>query len=116
MEILYHALVFLHLLGMAGILSGWLMQVMTSGAKSPKVILHSAFLQLITGLAMVAFLETGLADPGPDGVAHIKIAVKTTVVVAVLVVGILNVRKPSSRLATLAGVLAILNVGVAVFW
>lgn len=116
MDILYNVFVFLHMLGMAGVLAGWLMQVMTGGAKSPKVILHSALLQLLTGLAMVAFLETGLADPGEGGVNNAKIAVKLVVVLAVLVVGIMNVRKPSTRLATVAGVLAVLNVGVAVFW
>lgn len=115
MEIVYNVFVFLHLLGMAGILGGWLMQVVTGSDKSPKSILHSTLLQVVTGLALVAFLETGLVDPD-GGVNNAKIAVKLVVALTVLVVAILNVRKPGARLANAAGVLAVLNVGVAVFW
>ncbi|TQN32077.1 hypothetical protein FHX37_2003 [Haloactinospora alba] len=111
MEIIHAALVFLHLLGMAGILSGFLMQLMTGNAKSPKVILHSTLLQLVTGL-----LLTGLAEMGDDPVNHAKIAVKLGVAIVVTVLGVLNLRNPATKLAASAGVLAILNVAVAVFW
>lgn len=115
MDILYSALVFLHMLGMAGILAGWLMQVATSSDKAPKALLHSAWLQLVVGVAMVAFLEIGLVDS--DGaINHAKIGVKLAVALAVLVFAILNTRKPSTRLASAAGALAVVNVAVAVFW
>lgn len=112
MDFLYSALVFLHLLGMAGILSGFLMQLMTDSAKTPKVILHSTLLQLVTGLLLV-----GVAEMGAEAeVNHIKIGVKLLVALAVTVVAVLNLRKPATGLAATAGALAILNVGVAVFW
>ncbi|MBV2362359.1 hypothetical protein ACFPZ0_18590 [Streptomonospora nanhaiensis] len=110
MEIINSVLVFLHLLGMAGIIAGFLMQLITGHKASPKAILHSSLLQLVTGLLLV-----GVAEMGDDAVNHVKIAVKLVVAVAVVVVAVLNVRRPSTRLAIAAGALAVVNVAVAVF-
>lgn len=112
MSILASALLFLHMIGLAGILAGFLMQVMTDNTKSVKVLLHSSLLQLVSGVLMVGVMEMGdLAEMN-----HIKVAVKLVLALAVVVVGIINVRKPSTRLATIAGVIAVVNIGVAVFW
>ncbi|MFV2196117.1 hypothetical protein [Nocardiopsis sp. LOL_012] len=112
MDIFYSALVFLHMIGLAGIVAGFLMQVISGNEKSPKVLLHSSLLQLVTGLALVGVAE--MADIGE--LDHAKVAVKLTVALAVVVLGVLNLRKPSTRLATVAGALAIVNIAVAVFW
>ncbi|NYH54392.1 MULTISPECIES: hypothetical protein [Nocardiopsis] len=112
MDIFYSALVFLHMLGLAGVLAGFLMQVMTGNAKSTKVLLHSSLLQLVTGLLLVGVAE--MADL--TEMNHVKIAVKLVVALAVVVVGVLNLRKPADKLAVIAGVLAVVNIGVAVFW
>lgn len=112
MDILYSALVFLHMIGLAGIIAGFLMQVITDNPKSTKVLLHSSLLQLVTGLLLVGVAE--MADLGEMN--HVKIAVKLLVALAVVVVGVLNLRKPARNLAIIAGVLAIVNIGVAVFW
>ncbi|CAM4197984.1 hypothetical protein GCM10009799_10030 [Nocardiopsis rhodophaea] len=111
MDIVYSALVFLHFLGMAGILSGFLMQLITGNEKSPKVILHSTLLQLLTGLLLV-----GLAEMNGGGLDHIKIGVKLVVALVVAIIAVINLRKPAANLATAAGVLTIINVGIAVFW
>ncbi|MFD6101019.1 hypothetical protein ACFVWN_02725 [Nocardiopsis flavescens] len=112
MDILYSALVFLHMIGLAGIIAGFLMQVMTDNPKSTKVLLHSSLLQLVTGLLLVGVAE--MADLGE--LNHIKIGVKLLIALAVVVVGVLNLRKPARNLAVIAGVLAVVNIGVAVFW
>lgn len=112
MDILYSALVFLHMIGLAGIIAGFLMQVITDHPKSTKVLLHSSLLQFVTGLLLVGVAE--MADLGE--LNHVKIAVKLLVALAVVVVGVLNLRKPAKNLAIVAGVLAIVNIGVAVFW
>ncbi len=55
MEILRTILIFLHLLGMAIIVGGYLANV-----KAPRVIpgmLHASYLQLITGIALFGLLE-----------------------------------------------------------
>lgn len=112
MDFLYSALVFLHMIGLAGIIAGFLMQLMTDNVKATKVLLHSALLQFVTGLLLVGVAEMAdLAD-----INHIKIAVKLVIALAVVVVGVLNLRKPAKNLAIIAGVLAIVNIGVAVFW
>lgn len=112
MDILYSALVFLHMIGLAGIIAGFLMQLMTDNPKSTKVLLHSALLQFVTGLLLVGVAE--MADTAE--INHIKIGVKLVIALAVVVVGVLNLRKPAKNLAIIAGVLAIVNIGVAVFW
>lgn len=112
MDFLYLLLVFLHMLGLAGIIAGFLMQLMTGNVKATKVLLHSALLQFVTGLLLVGVAEMGdVADMN-----HVKIAVKLIVALTVVVVGVLNLRKPAKNLAIIAGVLAIVNIGVAVFW
>ncbi len=112
MDIIYSALVFLHMLGLAGIIAGFLMQVMTDNTKSTKVLLHSSLLQFVTGLLLVGVAE--MADL--TDMNHVKIGVKLVIALAVVVVGVLNLRKPAKNLAVIAGVLAVLNIGVAVFW
>lgn len=111
MTILASVFLFLHMIGLAGILAGFLMQRMTDNAKSPKVLLHSALLQLVSGVALVVAREMDDGD-----VNHMQVGIKLLVALAVVVVGILNLRKPSPQLATIAGVLAIANIGIAVFW
>lgn len=112
MDFLYSALVFLHMLGLAGIIAGFLMQLMTDNLKATKVLLHSSLLQFVTGLLLVGVAEMAdLAD-----IDHVKIAVKLVISLAVVVIGVLNLRKPAKNLAIIAGVLAIVNIGVAVFW
>ncbi|OLT28265.1 hypothetical protein BJF83_15880 [Nocardiopsis sp. CNR-923] len=112
MDIFYSALVFLHMIGLAGIIAGFLMQVISGHPKSAKVLLHSSLLQFVTGLALVGVAETA----GGAELDHVKVGVKLVIALAVVVLGVLNLRKPSNRLAAAAGVLAILNIGVAVFW
>ncbi|HJE57153.1 MAG TPA: hypothetical protein K8V84_01365 [Nocardiopsis listeri] len=112
MDFLYSALVFLHMIGLAGIIAGFLMQLMTDNVKATKVLLHSSLLQFVTGLLLVGIAE--MADLGD--IDHMKIGVKLVISLAVVVVGVLNLRKPAKNLAIIAGVLAIVNIGVAVFW
>lgn len=112
MDFLYSALVFLHMLGLAGIIAGFLMQLMTDNLKATKVLLHSSLLQLVTGVLLVGVAE--MADL--TDIDHMKIGVKLVVSLAIVVLGIMNVRKPATNLAVVAGVLAIVNIGLAVFW
>ncbi|MBB6119268.1 hypothetical protein [Nocardiopsis algeriensis] len=111
MNILSSALLFLHMLGLAGILAGFLMQLMTDNPKSVKVLLHSSLLQLVTGLLMV-----GVTEMAGGGMNHMWVGVKLVIALAVTVVAFLNLRRPARNLAVAAGVLAVVNIGVAVFW
>lgn len=112
MSILASFLLFLHMIGLAGILAGVLMQLMTDNTKSVKVLLHSSLLQFVSGLLLVGVQEMAdLAD-----VNHMKVGIKLVVALAIVVVAFVNKRNSATKLATVAGVLGVLNIGIAVFW
>lgn len=115
MDFLHLLLLFLHILGTAAIVGGWL-----ATFKNPTVLRWQhigAWVQLLTGLGMVALLEIG------DGtVNHMKIGIKLILLVVVLVAAIIGRRKiarnePVSKgIAHSVGGLALINTALAVFW
>lgn len=115
-EILRNVLVVLHFVGFAGIIAGVvseLPKVKDGVAKISGAIVHSSWLMLVTGLALVATLYARGFEPN-----NMKIGVKTAVLVAIIVIALINKRKDrvgSGVLATIGG-LAVLNVVLAVFW
>lgn len=115
MDFVHSLVLFLHFVGTAALLGGWL-----ATFRNPTVLQWQhigAWIQLITGVALVGLLEMG------DGqVNHIKIAVKLVVLIAVLVAAIIGRRKiakdqpVSTGLAHAVGGLTLVNVALAVFW
>ncbi|WP_427869494.1 hypothetical protein [Leucobacter luti] len=115
MDFLHSALVFLHLLGAAALLGGWL-----ATFKKPTVGVFQAagaWTQLVTGLLLV-----GLAEMGDGHVNNIKIAVKLVVLIAILVAALIGRRKVkrgqpvSTGVAHAVGGLTLINIAIAVFW
>jgi len=115
MSFVYALLVFLHFVGAAALVGGWLVSF-----KSPTVHawqLYGAWLQLLTGLGLVGLLEMNDGD-----LNHAKIGVKLVIVIAVLVAAILARRKiaqghdVSTGLAHAVGGLSLINIAIAVFW
>lgn len=116
MEILRGILLILHIVGFAGIVAGVLMQLPALKQGTAKIngaILHSSWLMLVTGLGLVGMLYARGLEPD-----NAKIAVKTLVLVAILVLAIVGKRKgsASSGLIWTIGGLAVLNVALAVLW
>ena len=116
MDFLRLLLVFLHILGTAAIVGGWL-----ATFKHPTVTQWQwigALTQLVTGLLLVGLAEMGDGD-GPN---HAKIAVKLVLTIGVVVAAFIGRRKAKSGhdvakgLAHGVGGLALINVAVAVFW
>ena len=114
MDILRDILVLIHILGTAAIVGGWFANFRTPTVTQWQHI--GAWVQLITGLALVGVLEMG------DGeVNHMKIGIKLVIAIVILVLAIVGTKKeakaPGSTgtLAMSAGLLAILNVIIAVF-
>ncbi|WOO96989.1 hypothetical protein [Micrococcus terreus] len=115
MDFVHSLVLFLHFVGTAALLGGWL-----ATFRNPTVLQWQhigAWTQLVTGVALVGLLEMG------DGqVNHIKIAVKLVVLIAVLVAAIIGRRKVakdqpvSTGLAHAVGGLTLVNVALAVFW
>ena len=113
MEFLRQVLLFLHLLGMAALLAGFLTQMKVTARQIVPAMLHGALTQLVTGLALVGVRE-GLDEP----VDNAKMAVKLIVTVGVL--GLLYLNRAKMRIpdGLFFGIfaLSVLNVAVAVFW
>lgn len=113
MEIAIKIVLILHFIGLAGIIGGWIATV-----KAPqinKAILHGSILQVVTGILLVGLNEMNDAD-----LNHMKIGIKLLIAIVILVVAIIGVRKEAktpgstSTLATVAGLLGIVNVAIAV--
>ncbi|UJW31373.1 hypothetical protein L3Q67_40350 [Saccharothrix sp. AJ9571] len=115
MNVLYSTLVVLHLVGMAGILGGVAGELIAKRTGVPTLVLHSSGLQVLTGAALVGIASSGLVAVEPN---NVKAAVKLVIALVVLVIAF-EAHKPD-RLPRaglpVVGALALLNVGVAVYW
>lgn len=99
MEILRDVLVFIHLLGMAIIIGAYF-----ANMRAPRVVagmLHGAYLQLATGLLLVAVLEF---TEGVE-VNHMKIGIKLLLAILVAVFAFLG-RRREKRAGTAASAAA----------
>jgi hypothetical protein len=114
-------LVVLHLIGMAALLGGFLVQIKALRAKTAEVLpamAHGAWTSLLTGLLLVGVAEWELAMGGGQEIDHSKIAIKFVVVAIIVTLVMLHRKKKpvsSSVLGTIGG-LSLLNVVLAVFW
>lgn len=117
MDFLFSATLFLHILGTAALIGGWL----ATFAK-PTVLgwQHAgAWVQLVTGILLVGLLEMN-DDAGP--VNHAKIAVKLVILIAVVVTAMTGRRKTAAQspvptgIAHSVGGLSMINAAIAVFW
>ncbi|MBK1784908.1 hypothetical protein [Prauserella cavernicola] len=115
MEIVYDALVVLHLLGMAGIVSGVVARSVAPAGPAPAITMYSAGTQVLTGVALVGIASAGLVAAEPD---NTKVAVKLAIAVVVLVLAHILWRRPESGKGVFYGLagFTLANVVIAVFW
>lgn len=113
MEFLRLLLLFLHFVGLAVLLGGFLAQVGQSALRITPGMFHGALLQLVTGLGLV-----GVREAEDLHVDNAKIGVKLLVLVAIFVVVLLNRKKDRVDVGPWAavGLLTLINIAVAVFW
>ncbi|MFC0678714.1 hypothetical protein ACFFGH_12770 [Lysobacter korlensis] len=118
MDILRNILMILHFVGLASLLGGVLVQlrsIRTGDARILPAILHGGYLQLLTGVALVAVIQG--ADLGE--VNSITIGVKLLVLLLLTGLAIFyrrrTTRTPQWVVPTIGG-LALLNIVVAVLW
>ena len=114
MELLRNVLVVAHLLGMAAIVGGYLVSLRAPAIASS--VLWGARAQIVTGLLLLGLLESGAVDDAdPD---RAKFGVK--LLVALVVTGLAESQRRKDPVPSWAfhavGLLAVLNVVVAVLW
>ena len=118
MESLRLLLVFLHLLGMATLLGGFLVQVRAPERHISTAMLHGALVQLVTGVALVGVRQAlHEREPAKWAVDNGTWGVKLAVVLVVLVLVVANRRRrrvPAGGYWAI-GLLSTVNVALAVF-
>ena len=79
MQLAHQILVLFHLIGLAALLGGFLVQVRSKQPEINASMLNGSFTLLVTGLALVA-----LDDIGPDPVNHVKIVIKLLITAVIV--------------------------------
>ena len=113
MEILKDVVLFVHFIGLAGIIGGVLAQRSATPRRIDALVVHGALTQLVTGLALV-----GLNEALDDAVNNAKVGVKLAVVLVITVLA-WRYRKAESVATSIwatIGLLAVANVAIAVLW
>jgi FtsH-binding integral membrane protein len=113
METLRLVLLFVHILGFAALLGGLLVQVREQTRSVNPLMRDGSGTAFLAGLLLVGVLEAGDGD-----VNNAKIGVKFAIGLVILVLVMVNMRKPSipqGLYLTLLG-LTLLNIVLAVFW
>lgn len=112
MEIAYGVIVVLHLIGMAGVVGGWM-----SAVRAPRIlpaIVYGSILAVLTGLVLVGLSEAVYNE----GLNYAKITVKLLVALVIAVLAWVNRNRDAvpNGLLHLIGLLGLANVSVAVLW
>ncbi|MGI5529862.1 hypothetical protein ACQEVX_21495 [Streptomyces syringium] len=116
MNVLIHAFVGLHIIGIAALLGGFMTQMKAMGkgeARMVPAMLHGALTMLVTGVALV-----GLNQADDNTVNTVKIGVKLALLIVIL--GLVYVKRDDEKVPAAAfgtvGALTTANVFVAVLW
>lgn len=116
MDLLYDVIVVLHLIGMAMIVGGWLMQIRSPAPKVAVGMLHGALLQVVTGLILTGMASADVVDTELN---NTKIAVKLVTAMVVAGLAVVGNARPDAAKPALVhalGGLAVVNVVIAVLW
>jgi hypothetical protein len=116
MELLTQIFVGLHIVGIASLLGGFLVQVKAIRSHEARIVpamLHGALTMLVTGMALV-----GLNQATGDPVNNLKIGIKLALLVVVL--GLVYVQRDEEKVSPAVfgtvGLLTTVNIFIAVLW
>lgn len=116
MEFLRLLLLFLHLCGLAILVGSFAVQFPPprgSRVRPPALMLNGSLAQLVTGVCLVGIDHGALDRQIDDAKMFVKLAVLLVIVALILVAR----RRPvSAGVFSLIGLLAVGDVGVAIFW
>lgn len=116
MEILKNVVLAVHIIGVASLLGGVLVQMSAMKKGETRImpaILHGAWTMLVTGIILV-----GLQYPIGNEVNNVKITVKLAVLVAILVIALVNRKRETLARWVLPalGALTVVNILIATVW
>ena len=114
-------LVVLHLVGMAALLGGFLVQIKALRAKTAEILpamVHGAWTSLLTGILLVSVHYWELTLGSTEELDNSKIAIKSVVVAVIVTLAMIHRKKNpvSGNVLGTIGALTFLNVVLAVFW
>ena len=116
MELLIQVLVFVHLIGMAAVLGGFLLQTRADPRRILTMQWHGILTQVVTGVLLAGVV------PQVDEVAgtafYPKISVKLLLALAALVLVAANRKRDRITTGVWAaiGVIELVNLAIAIFW
>lgn len=116
MEILKNVVLAIHIIGVASLLGGVLVQIPAIRQGTARIlpaILHGAWTMLVTGVILV-----GLQYPLGNDVNNAKIGVKLAVLAAILVVALVNRKRETLArwVIPALGALTVANIVIATVW
>jgi len=120
-EILRNSLIVLHFIGFAAVFGAFMTQMKAMGQGVAKIVpamVHGAWTLLATGVLLVGVREwMAMMEWAPE-LNHMKIGVKSLVLSVLITLILLNKKKESVKAPVFGaiGLLAVLNVVLAVFW
>ncbi|QLE73558.1 hypothetical protein FGW37_19970 [Streptomyces rectiverticillatus] len=116
MDVLIHAVVGLHIVGIGALLGGFMTQMKAMGrgeARMVPAMLHGALTMLVTGVALV-----GLNQAQDHTLNMVKIATKLALLVVIL--GLVYVKRDDEKVPApvfgAVGALTTANIFIAVMW
>lgn len=114
-------LVVLHLVGMAALLGGFLLQIKALRATTAEILpamVHGAWTSLLTGILLVSVHYWELTLGSTEELDNSKIAIKSVVVAVIVTLAMIHRKKKpvSGNVLGTIGALTFLNVVLAVFW
>lgn len=120
-EIVRNSLIVLHFIGFAAVFGGFMTQMKSMAQGAAKIVpamVHGAWTLLATGLLLVGVREWMAVMEWAPELNHMKIGIKSLVLIVLLVLILLNKKKDSVKAPIFGtiGLLAVLNVVLAVFW
>ena len=120
-EILRNSLIVLHFIGFAAVFGAFMTQMKAMGQGVAKVVpamVHGAWTLLATGILLVGVREWMAVMEWAPELNHMKIGVKSFVLTVLIVLILVNKKKDSVKAPVFGviGLLAVLNVVLAVFW
>lgn len=113
MDVLHNVFLLLHFVGFAALFGGAFVQLKGPERSVNKAMLHGAITQLVSGLLLVGLMEMG------DGeLNHVKIGIKTLVLIVIFVLVLMNRKRDKLAAGAFFGIfgLTLLNAALAVFW